>query len=177
MTESRNPSTVRKSEGTNWVERRSSGGARGSNTADGGGRMMLRIPNILTLISQAKRMSVVTRTGHPRVAAYLPMLFRMARLDRLAEMANQAIERFVLGHGNRARSRKLDCQFVDDRRRPTPHDQDAVGEERRFTDAVGDENHGFPIGLPNALEFDRHFVARDCIQRAEWLVHHPDTGA
>src|SRR6266516_426631 len=105
--------------------------------------MMLRMPNALTLSSHAKRMSAVTSTGQAIVAAYLPMLFRMAGLDRLAQMANQAIERFVLGHGNRPRPRKLDFQFVDDRRRPTPHDQDAVGEERRFTDAVGDENHGF----------------------------------
>src|SRR5262249_47207146 len=148
-------------EGHRCVSRRSRRSAIASNTADGGGRMMLRIPNALTLISQAKRMSVVTRTGQAMVAAYLPMLFRMARLDRLAEMANQAIERCVLGHGNRPRPRKLDFQFVDDRRRPTPHDHDAVGEERRFTDAVGDENHGFPIGLPDALEFDRHLVSRD----------------
>src|SRR2546430_17543550 len=131
--------------------------------SDGGGRMMVRIPNILTLISQAKRMSVVTRTGHPMVAAYLPMLFRMAGLDRLAQMANQAIERFVLGYGDMPRPRKIDRQFVDDRRRPTTHDHDAVGEECRFTNAVGDENHRFPIGLPDALQLDRHFVARDGI--------------
>src|SRR5215471_16013959 len=137
-------------------------------TTDGEGNMMLRTPNALTLISQAKRMSVVTRTGQAMVAAYLPTLFRMARLDRLAQMANQAIERFVLGHCNGPRPRKLDSQFVDDRRRPAPHDHDAVGEECRFTDAVGDENHGFPIGLPDALELDCHLVARDCIQRAEW---------
>src|SRR5260370_30227807 len=103
MRESRNPRPVRKSEGKKCVKGRSRRCAIVFNTADGGGRMMLRIPNILTLISQAKRMSVVTRTGHPRVAAYLPMLFRMARLDRLAEMANQAIERFVLRHGNSTR--------------------------------------------------------------------------
>src|SRR5262249_38979294 len=129
--------------------------------------MMLRTPIALTLISQAKRMSAVTRSGHAMVAAYLPMLFRMARLDRLAEMANNGFERLVLGPGNRARPGKLVCQFVDDRRRPATHDQDAVGEECRFTDAVGDENHGFPMGLPDALKLDRHFVARDCIQRAE----------
>src|SRR2546422_6172706 len=109
MTETKNPSRDKKSEAQKGVSRRSWRCAIVSNTADGGGRMMLRIPNILTLISQAKRMSVVTRTGHPMVAAYLPMLFRMARLDCLAEMANQAIERFVLGHGNRPRPRKLDC--------------------------------------------------------------------
>src|SRR5262249_60084080 len=87
-------------------------------TADGGGNMMLRMPNALTLSSQAKSMSVVTRTGQAIVAAYLPMLFRMAGLDRLAQMANQAIEGFILGHGNMPRPRKIDCQFVDDRRRP-----------------------------------------------------------
>src|SRR5260370_16071094 len=110
MRESRNPRPVRKSEGKKCVKGRSRRCAIVSNTADGGGRMMLRIPNILTLISQAKRMSVVTRTGHPRVAAYLPMLFRMARLDRLAEQAHQAIERFVLGPRHTSQPRNVDCQ-------------------------------------------------------------------
>src|SRR5262249_27405797 len=105
--------------------------------------MMLRMPNALTLSSHATRMSAVPGTGQAIVAAYLPMLFRMAGLDRLAQMANQAIERFILGHGDMPRSRKIDRQFVDDRRRSTAHDHDAVGEERRFTDAMGDENHRF----------------------------------
>src|SRR5215475_4740530 len=138
--------------------------------------MMLRMPNALTLSSHANRMSAVTRSGQPIVAAYLPMLFRMAGLDRLAQMANQAIEGFILGHGNMPRARKIDRQFVDDRRRPTTHDQDAVGEECRFTDAVGDENHRLPVGLPDALKLDRHFVARDRIQRAERLIHQQDAG-
>src|SRR6516162_4669648 len=125
--------------------------------------MMLRMPNALTLSSQATRMSAVTRLGQAIVAAYLPTLFRMAGLDRLAQMANQAIERLVLGHGDVPRPRKIDREFVDDRRRSTAHDHDAVGEECRFADAVGDENHRFPIDLPDALQLDRHFVARDCI--------------
>src|SRR5262249_22744003 len=138
--------------------------------------MMLRMPNALTLSSQAKSMSVVTRTGQAIVAAYLPMLFRMAGLDRLAQMANQAIEGFILSHGNMPRPRKIYRQFVDDRRRTATHDYDAVGEECRFTDAVGDKNHRFPIRLPDALKLDRHFVARDCIQRAEGLIHQQNAG-
>src|SRR5262249_248287 len=176
MTESRNPSTVKKSEGQKCASRRSWRCAIASNTADGGGKMMLRMPNALTLSSHAKRMSAVTRSGQPIVAAYLPMLFRMAGLDRLAQMANQAIEGFILGHGNVGGAGKMDCQLVDDGRGPTTHDQDAVGEECRFTDAVGDENHCLPIGLPDALKLDRHFVARDRIQRAERLIHQQDAG-
>src|SRR5262249_57254578 len=109
--------------------------------------MMLRVPGALALSSHANRRSAVTRSGQAIVAAYLPMLFRMAGLDRLAQMANQAIEGFILGHGNMPRPRKIDCQLVDDRRRPTTHDQDAVGGECRLTDAVGAENHRFPIVL------------------------------
>src|SRR5262249_60773041 len=108
--------------------------------------MMLRMPNALTLSSHANRMSAVTRSGQAIAAAYLPMLFRMAGLDRLAQMANQAIEGFVLGHGNMPRPRKIDCQFVDDPRRPTTHGQDAVGEECRLRDAGGDENRRIANG-------------------------------
>src|SRR5262245_66468519 len=99
--------------------------------------MMLRMPNALTLSSHATRMSAVTRTGQAIVAAYLPMLFRMACLDRLAQMANQAIERFVLGHGDVPRPRKIDREFVDDHRRPTAHDPDAAGAEGPFAEARG----------------------------------------
>src|SRR5262249_32209570 len=96
--------------------KKGSGGRRPmvSKTADGGGNMMVRMPNALTLSSHATRMSAVTRTGQAIVAAYLPMLFRMAGLDRVAQMANQAIERFILGYGDMPRPRKIDREFVDD---------------------------------------------------------------
>src|SRR5712675_1836633 len=123
--------------------------------------MMLRIPNVLTLISQPSRMSAVTRIGQPIAAARLAILFRMARLYGVAEMANQAVERLIFGHCNGPRPGKVDRELVDDGRWPSRHDQHAVREECGFANAVGDENHRLAIGLPNALQLDRHFVARD----------------
>ena len=93
-------------------------------------------------------MSAVTRIGQPIAAA-----------------------RFVFGHRNGARPGKLDRKLVDDGRGSSRHDQHAVREECGFADAVGDENHRLAIGLPDALQLDRHFVARDGVERAERLVH------
>src|SRR2546428_200160 len=131
--------------------------------------MMLRMPSHLTASSQASSMTTVTRTGHTTVAVCFPSLSGMARLDGLAKMANEAVERFVLGHRDVSGPRKIDGELVDDGRRPAAHHQDAVGQERRFADAVGDENHRLAIGLPNAQKLDPHLVARDRVQRAERL--------
>src|SRR5262245_62508010 len=111
--------------------------------------MMLRMPNALTLTSQAKSRSAVTSVGHAIAAARLAMLFGMARLDRFAQMANQAVERFIFGHRDGSRSRQLDCQLVNNGGRPATHDQHPIGEEGRFADAVGDENHCLAVVLPD----------------------------
>src|ERR1044072_3668816 len=100
--------------------------------------MMLRIPNVLTLISQASRMSAVTRIGQPIAAARLTMLLRMTRLDGVAEMANQAVERLVFSRGDGARPGKVARKLVDDGRGPSRHDQPAVREKCGFANAVGD---------------------------------------
>src|SRR5262245_37671537 len=121
--------------------------------------MMLRMPNILTASSQASSRSAVTRIGHTILAVCLPPLSGMAGLDRLAEVANQAVERFILGHRNMAGPRQIDDKVIDDRCRPATHDKNAIGQECRFADAVSDENHGLPIGLPDAQQLDPHFVA------------------
>src|SRR2546426_5334171 len=128
---------------------------------------MLRMPSILTASSQASSMTTVTRIGHTIVAVCFPSLSGMARLDGLAKMANEAVERFVLGHGDVPGPRKIDGELVDDGRGPAAHDQDAVGQERRFADAVGDENHGLAIGLPDAQKLDPHLASLDPAQRAD----------
>src|SRR5262249_52590671 len=147
-----------------------------SNTAEGGGNMMLRMFNVLTLISHPKRRSAVTRIGQAIDAARFPMLLRMARLDRFAEMTNQAVERLILGHRNGPRPRKIDYEFVNYGRRTTAHDHNAVREECRFADAMGDEDHRLTGDLPNPLQLDRPFAARDRVQCAEWLIHQQDAG-
>src|SRR5215813_8158637 len=107
--------------------------------------MMLRMPNALTLTSQIKSRSTVTRVGHTIVAARLATLFRMACLDCFAQMADQAVERFILRHCNRPRPRQIDCQLVNDGGRTAAHDQDPIREKSRFANAVRDENHCFAI--------------------------------
>src|SRR5262245_44248430 len=142
-----------------------------SNTADGGGNMMLRMFNVLTLISHPKRRSAVTRIGQAIDAARFPMLLRMARLDCFAEVTNQAVERLILGHRNGPRPRKINCDLVNYGRRTTAHHHTAVRQECRFADAVGDEDHRLTVDLPNPLQLYRHFVSSDGVQSAERLIH------
>src|SRR5262249_54324717 len=111
--------------------------------------MIHRMPSALTAISHASSRSTVTRTGHPSEAACRRMSSRMAGLDGLAQTADVAVEGFVLCHGNMPRSREIDGELVDDRCRAATHDEHAVRQERRFADAVGDENDRLPVGLPD----------------------------
>ena len=51
------------------------------------------------------------------------------------------------------------------------HDQHPVGEEHRFENAVGDEEHRLAVGDPDALQLEVHALARQRVERAERLVH------
>src|SRR5215471_5358447 len=95
----------------------------------------------------------------------------MAGLDHFAEMADQAVERFVLGHGDMPGPREIDGEIVDDGRRPPTHDDNTVGQERGFADAMGHENHRLAIDLPDAKKLDPHLIAGDRIEGTERLVH------
>src|SRR5262245_28638604 len=98
-----------------------------AKTADGGGRMMLRMPMRRTASSHARNRSAVTSSGQATAAVCRATSSRMARLDRLAQMSDQPVEGLVFGHGDVARPREIDRKLVDDRGRPAPHDEDAVG--------------------------------------------------
>src|SRR5262245_28668298 len=147
-----------------------------SRTADGGGRMMARMPNIRTASSHANSMSAVTTTGHTILPAYRSTLSGMAGLDHFAEMADQAVERLVLRHGDMPGPREIDGEVVDDCRRTPTHDDDTIGQERGFTDAVGHKNHRLAIGLPDTQKLDPHLVAGDRIEGTERLVHQENAG-
>src|SRR5262245_17723113 len=102
--------------------------------------MIHRMPSALTAISHDSSISTVTRTGQPIAAMCLRTSSRMAGLDGLAQVAHVVIEGLVLRHGNMPRSREIDGKLVDDRCRAAAHDENAVREERRLANAVGDEN-------------------------------------
>src|SRR2546426_9721166 len=56
------------------------------------------------------------------------------------------------------------------------HDHDAVGEEDGLRDAVGDEDHGLLVLLPDPQELLLHDLARLRVQRPEGLVHQEHRG-
>ena len=79
--------------------------------------------------------------------------------------------------GAPARTRQID---VDDRLdaagRARQH-HDAVGEEHRLLHAVGDEQHGLAVALPDLEQLVLQARARVRIERAEGLVHQQDVRA
>ena len=79
-------------------------------------------------------------------------------------------------HVERARPRQGDRDRVHDPSRPRRHDQDAVGEEDRLGDRMGDEEHGLAPLEPDALELEVHALARHGVERAERLVHEQHGG-
>ena len=70
-----------------------------------------------------------------------------------------------------ARAGEVDPQVFEHFAGPPGHDDDAVAEEDRLADAVGDQQNGFPAGHPDALQFAVHALAGESIERAERLIH------
>ena len=68
-----------------------------------------------------------------------------------------------------ARERHVDVGF--DRAWPRAHHQDAVGEDHRLVDTVGDEQHRLAGRLPEAEQLVLQQQACLLVQRAERLVH------
>src|SRR3954471_14386982 len=99
-------------------------------TSDGGGRMMLRILSSLTAASHIPSNSPVISNGQARSAEILLSLARMACFDRFSKMANITVEVVLFRHGDVAGAGEVDSHLVHDRRRPTSHDYDPVGQER-----------------------------------------------
>src|ERR1051326_2277380 len=142
--------------------------------AVGGGRMMLLIPSIRTASSHSMKASAVMTIGQTRPVTCFQLSALMACLDRLAQMANVMVEILVLGHGDGARPRQRDRRLIDDRRRAPPHHQHAIRQQAGLADAVGDEDDGLAVRLPDRKQLDRHLVACDRVERAERLVPQQD---
>ena len=72
---------------------------------------------------------------------------------------------------DRARARDIDVVDRGDAARPRRHHDDAVGQEDRLRDRVGDEGDGLAGLHPDFLDQHVHLVAREGVERAERLVH------
>jgi hypothetical protein len=71
----------------------------------------------------------------------------------------------------RARARQSNIDHALDLSRPGCHDHNVVGEKHRFGNAVRDEQNGHAPFVPELLQIEHQLIARQRIQRAEWLVH------
>jgi len=77
----------------------------------------------------------------------------------------------VSGHSGFARARQRHLDDGLDAARPRGHHVDAVGQENRFLDVVGDEQHRDAELLPDIGQDLLHHHAGLGIERAERLVH------
>jgi hypothetical protein len=74
-----------------------------------------------------------------------------------------------------ARARQIDRQNISDPARPRRHHHDAIGQQYRLLDAMGDENHRVAIALPDALKVEVHLLACQRVKRPEGFVHKEQT--
>src|SRR6267143_5052582 len=86
----------------------------------------------------------------------------------------EALHRLL--HREVARAREVDAHFLADARGAGGEDDDAVAEEYRLLDVVGDEDDGLARALPELDELFLHGLARLRIEGAEGLVHQQDFG-
>src|SRR5467141_2927418 len=86
----------------------------------------------------------------------------------------EALHRLL--HREIARAREVDAHFLADARGAGGEDDDAVAEEDRLLDVVGDEDDGLARALPELDELFLHGLARLRIEGAEGLVHQQHLG-
>ena len=72
--------------------------------------------------------------------------------------------------------RQVDVVDLGDPSGAGRHDGDAIGEEDRLGDGVGDEGDGLSGLHPDLLDEKVHFIARECVEGAEGLVHQKHRG-
>ena len=59
---------------------------------------------------------------------------------------------------------------------PGRHHEHPVAEQDRLLEAVGDEQHGAPVGLPQLEQLVLQDLAHLGVERGERLVHQQDLG-
>src|SRR5712664_3811362 len=86
------------------------------------------------------------------------------------EALHRLLHREVAGAG------KVDAHLFADARGAGGEDDDAVAEEYRLLDVVGDEDDGLARALPELDEFFLHGLARWPVEGTERLAHHQHLG-
>src|SRR6266480_2484919 len=86
----------------------------------------------------------------------------------------EALHRLL--HREVARARKVDAHLFADARGTGGEDDDAVAEEYRLLDVVGDEDDGLARALPELDQLLLHGLARLRVEGAEGLVHQQHLG-
>ncbi len=77
-------------------------------------------------------------------------------------------------HLQRPRPGKVDRNVIHNTSGSGREDDNAVGEEDGFLDAVRDEDHSLPAGHPERLQLDLEFVLGHCIECGKGLIHQQD---
>ena len=103
-------------------------------------------------------------------AKLLSVSVRMRSSRRLRSATNSAETR---SEGSRGRGRSIG-DLVHDLAGPRAHDVDAVGQEDRLVDVVGDEDHGLAQLAPDVQQPLLHEQAGLRVERAERLVEQQD---
>src|SRR6266850_1409857 len=108
----------------------------------------------------------------------MPLFSRALRLaaDEVPDVVAvfEALHRLL--HREVARAGKVDAHLLADARGAGGEDDDAVAEEYRFLDVVGDEDDGLARALPELDELFLHGLARLRVEGAEGLVHQQHLG-
>lgn len=103
--------------------------------------------------------------------------FGSVALDRAAHGADDLdADPAKLGQQLTAGTWKVDLPLADRAGGSAALEQDAVRDEQRLVDVMGDEDRGRPVGGHDAQQQRLHVGARHLVQRAEGLVQQQDLG-
>src|SRR3954463_5164784 len=140
---------------------------------EGGGRMKAGTRSARTAPSQTAKEATrrsARKTDLPiRADLWLAVELRADVVDDPAEFRRRH-------HVERPGARNRDGDPLQQSPRPRRHDEDAIGQEHRLRDRVGDEEDGLAPLEPDALQFEVQALARHRVERAEGLVHEEERG-
>ena len=141
----------------------------------GAGRMKDEMPNRRQASSQRrKKPRVKTQGARARLLRRLSAIRppRSGAGDVAAQLVDDVGEGRRVGDLEVARAGQVDLALGDDAAGPRAHAEDAVGEERRLAQVVGDEDDRDAARRVQVADHAPQLFAREGVEGAEGLVEH-----
>src|SRR5687768_14736404 len=143
-----------------------------AKTSEGAGRMVSGTSSALQMASQARNSATTKAVGETTLIANS----RLSTADQAPELVHDVLERLRVRHFQIARPRNRHLAAPHDPAGTARHHVHRVGEEYRLAQVVRDQHDRHLARGLQVSQREPELLAREGIERAEWLVEQQDLG-